>query len=541
MPSPHARSLQPAALISIASDLDLDAVLERATAVVADHTRVAGVVLALRAHQSDPDAPAPIGRWHSHGVDEAAAVELWATLGGPGSSVHDDDLRHEGTVTRHPETGQVVLRTACAAGDHVIADLILIHPDPDRLRALASTDLALLGRVIGVALHNALRYSSSERRREAAELAAAVDQALTPPYSLTEPLTRIATGGLRIAGARAAAVVTASEHHVDIATASGELAVDLRQVLDEIADLVRTAQEDGREFSTRLGDCVVWGVPMRPEHAYTGVLVLLLDPVTSVRSAEERLLLTTFVRHGSLVLDHGLLQQQRQDAVVAADRDRIARDLHDVVIQQLYATGLKLRASTASSPAGATDDLVSEAMGDLDESIRDIRSTIFELERGASASLRRDVTALAREYEPALGFAPAVRTWGPIDSLVGDHEAAQATVVLREALSNCARHADARTCEIDVAVQDDWLSVHVVDDGRGPQHADRPWSGLRNLERRASDLGGDMVLEQVTPRGTSLRWRVPLTGHPASAPPEDADRAGSAVSAVSSARTPRGS
>jgi signal transduction histidine kinase len=516
VPSPHAPSLQPADLIWIASDLHLDAVLDRATTVAARHTGATGVVLVLRHDRSDPDASGQLGRWQTFGIDDATAVELYASSGDPGPAADPGGTGVPLTRRHHPQTGETVLRVSCATGAHRVADLILAHPSPHGFDAVPTEDLVLLGDVIGVALHNALSYSSSERRREAAELAAAVDQALTPPYSLAEPLTRIAAGGLRIAGARTAAVVSGSEHGVDVAMAAGEHSDELPDLLDGVADLVRAAQGDGEEFSTRVRDHVVWGVPLRPEHAYTGVLVLLLDPASAARTAEERLLVSTFVRHASLVLDHGLLQQERQDAVVAADRDRIARDLHDVVIQQLYATGLKLRASRAGGSSGATDDLVSEAMGDLDVSIRDIRSTIFELERGASASLRGDVAALVREYEPALGFSAVVRTWGPIDSLVGDHQAAQAVVVLREALSNCARHAGAHRCEVEVAVQEGWLSVQVADDGRGPQQGDRPGNGLRNLERRAAELGGHLVLEPAVPRGTCLRWRVPLADQPGS-------------------------
>ena len=119
----------------------------------------------------------------------------------------------------------------------------------------------------------------------------------------------------------------------------------------------------------------MWGVPLDPEHAFAGVVVLLLDDAHPAPSADDRELLDAFVRHCSLVLDHAVLQQERQHAVLAADRDRIARDLHDGVIQRLYATALKLRAGIRSGEdANGHGD---EAVREIGDSIRDIRGTVF--------------------------------------------------------------------------------------------------------------------------------------------------------------------
>jgi signal transduction histidine kinase len=157
---------------------------------------------------------------------------------------------------------------------------------------------------------------------------------------------------------------------------------------------------------------------------------------------------------------------------------------------------------------------VEEVVRDLDVTIRDIRSTIFDLERGREASLRAGVAALVREYEPALGFLPGVRTWGPLNSLVSCGLAEQAMAVLREALSNCARHAAADHCAVEVSVEDGWLVLDVVDDGRGPCGAEEGSgahrSGLRNLRRRAEELGGELVVERQVPHGTRVTWRVPV-------------------------------
>jgi signal transduction histidine kinase len=513
-------ALQRSDLLVILSVLDLDTVLERAATIGAYRTGARSVALAVLDDGGEagtpPDVAAPL-RLATHGIAEDEAAALRDRLGAEGLP-----LAHDGRPTwrdpavarlRDPGTGGEVLRLPVLVNGRVFADLLVADPPPGGFAESDVESLAVLGRVTGVAARNALSYALSERRREAVQLAAAVDQSLRAPYLLAEPAARIAEGALRIARARTAAVVTAGDHGVDVAAATGEDTAGLADVLAGILEPLRRAQADGTEVAARVGDAAVLGVPLSPEQAYEGVVVLVLDPESPRVPAESRTLLASFVRHGSLVLDHGLLQRERQHAVLAADRDRIARDLHDVVIQRLYAAGLKLR---ATARGGA--DFAAEVARDLDDSIRDIRSTIFELERGRRASLRSDVVALTREYEPALGFMPVVRTWGPVDSMVEQHLAEQATVVLREALSNCVRHAGAGRCEVDVSVDSDWLTLQVVDDGRGPGHGQGPRSGLRNLAARAAELGGTLLLEPHQPRGTRLRWRVPLGQDPSAAP-----------------------
>ena len=152
---------------------------------------------------------------------------------------------------------------------------------------------------------------------------------------------------------------------------------------------------------------------------------------------------------------------------------------------------------------------IDSAVKDLDVTIRDIRSTIFELQHGHELSLRADVRALVKEYVPVLGFTPMVRTSGPLDTAVPKETAEQLLAVLREGLSNVARHADADAAVIEVAVQDRELLLRIADNGRGLPE-DRQESGLRNARRRAADRGGSLRLMPEEPSGTVLEWRVPL-------------------------------
>ena len=142
---------------------------------------------------------------------------------------------------------------------------------------------------------------------------------------------------------------------------------------------------------------------------------------------------------------------------------------------------------------------------------RDIRSTIFELQHAHSGSLRADVRGVVKEYVPTLGFTPLVRTTGPLDSAVPQEIAEQVLAVLREALSNVARHARADAAVVEVEAGPDKLMLAVTDNGTGLPEA-RDESGLRNVRRRASEHGGVVEMGPEEPSGTRLEWSVPLRG-----------------------------
>jgi signal transduction histidine kinase len=150
-------------------------------------------------------------------------------------------------------------------------------------------------------------------------------------------------------------------------------------------------------------------------------------------------------------------------------------------------------------------------VAELDDTIKAIRGTIFELQDRRGDSLRAAIRSLVKEYVPVLGFTPAVRTSGPVDTVVAPALGSQLLAVLREAVSNVARHALADSAEVDVVVGSDLLELRVTDDGVGLP-AEVSESGLRNARRRAADLGGTLEVGPVGERGTVLVWRVPLQG-----------------------------
>ncbi len=211
------------------------------------------------------------------------------------------------------------------------------------------------------------------------------------------------------------------------------------------------------------------------------------------------------------------LAERRRDAerlAVVRDRDRIARDLHDLAIQRLYATGLSLQGVSRrleQRPDAEPDaERVTRAVDDVDETISLIRTTIRGLRSADDprrVGLRSRFIAEVEAATRTLGFSPAVRLDGPIDTLVPPATADHLVAVLRETLSNVARHARATRVDVTLRVRDD-VVMTVSDDGTGVPD-DAHLSGLANLERRAEDLGGSFELERGDP-GTTVRWQVPL-------------------------------
>lgn len=198
---------------------------------------------------------------------------------------------------------------------------------------------------------------------------------------------------------------------------------------------------------------------------------------------------------------------------VLRDRERIARDLHDTVIQRLFATGLALQGAARLAERPEVVARIQQAVDELDVTVREVRSSIFELHTAevASRGLRRQLLAIGDEMAEALGYAPSFRFEGPVDSAVTDEVIPHVLSVVREGLANIARHAGSPTAEVLVRVATDHLVVLVEDRGHGPGAPRDGGRGLANLGSRAEELGGEMRLEPRVEGGSRLVWRVPVT------------------------------
>ncbi|MGF1647074.1 MAG: PAS domain-containing protein [Kineosporiaceae bacterium] len=217
----------------------------------------------------------------------------------------------------------------------------------------------------------------------------------------------------------------------------------------------------------------------------------------------------------------------RQRLAVLQDRQRIARDLHDTVIQDLIGLGMHLHAEAGHEPDAARRARDSELVDQLDRVVRRLRAEVFQLrDNPPGVSVAESVESLVAEAARVLGHVPALSLTGPVDDLP-PALAREVTPVLREALSNVTRHATARVSWVTVAVAGGVLRLEVEDDGRGPpRRGARGGTGLANLRDRAAALGGDAGLEPRPEGGSRLWWQCPLNGAPHRRRREEADSGG---------------
>jgi len=225
-------------------------------------------------------------------------------------------------------------------------------------------------------------------------------------------------------------------------------------------------------------------------------------------------LVDTFAGQAAIALRLGAAAADREQIAIFSDRDRIARDLHDLVIQRLFATGMSLQGAVRNIGSAEIAARVQRAVDDLDETIKEIRTSIFALQSpapNAGEGVRSAVLAAVKAAASGpLGFEPQVHFAGPVDTLVPANVAEQMLAVIREALSNVARHAGATEVTITVAAEPNAVEVVVSDNGVGIATG-AATSGLANLQRRASDLGGQFSYAGRDRGGTEVHWRVPLT------------------------------
>ena len=255
------------------------------------------------------------------------------------------------------------------------------------------------------------------------------------------------------------------------------------------------------------------GVPVRVREEVFGNLYLTDKRSGEMFSQLDEELVIALAGAAGVAIENARLHARIREMALVEDRERIARDLHDTVIQRLFATGMSLQGTVrlVDNDPPAAVERIEAAVDDLDLTVKHIRTAIFGLEasRPVKEGTRSRVLALAREATGPLGFEPRVLLDGPVDTGIDDQVAAELLATLREALSNVARHA--RATEVDVAVElHDDLCLTVVDDGVGPPAPDAPrGNGLSNMEKRAVRLGGSLELTEAVPHGTRLRWRVP--------------------------------
>lgn len=227
----------------------------------------------------------------------------------------------------------------------------------------------------------------------------------------------------------------------------------------------------------------------------------------------EVILISGFADQAVIALELARRRAESEELTVLHDRDRIARDLHDLAIQRLFATGITLQSATRLIDHPEAAERVGRAVNDLDTTIKIIRSTVFGLRTTGEAKdgrgLRRDLTETVQRAAGPLGFTPTLRIDGPVDAAVPDDLTGHLVAVAAEALSNAARHAQARHLDVTLSVTADTVTLAVTDDGVGVGDAPHT-GGLANMRSRAEMHGGRLTLERPEGGGTRIVWRVPL-------------------------------
>lgn len=279
----------------------------------------------------------------------------------------------------------------------------------------------------------------------------------------------------------------------------------------EEVQLARRSDGPSATVLTTLPDGPTYGLPIVVDDEPIGAMTFVRRPGAGSFGVSTRLFAKTLVEQAALALELERARRDRERLVVVADRERIARDLHDHVIQRIFSAGMDLQGALQESDEHATQDVLTRTVGLLDEVIRDIRTTIFALSRGGGEGKgpRARILELAQGYRSALGFPPSVVFDGSVDARVPDHLVHEVIACMHEALSNVARHAHATAVRVEVAADQDAVSLVVVDDGVGIGTPGRR-SGLSNLAVRAQLAGGVFEVLPEPAGGTRLVWRAPI-------------------------------
>lgn len=258
------------------------------------------------------------------------------------------------------------------------------------------------------------------------------------------------------------------------------------------------------------------GVPVRVRGEVFGNLYLTDKKGGGEFSDADEEMAVALAATAGMAIENARLHSRLAELLVVEDRERIARDLHDTVIQRIFATGLALQGLSArvreSDPE--LSSRLAASVDDLDDTVRHIRTTIFELQRPRlpGRSVRRELLDLAHEASESLGFSVGSRFDGPIDTAVADGTADHLLAATREALTNAVKHAHAHRVDLVISVGDEELMMQVIDDGVGlpDDGVDGDGHGLKNLTSRATELGGACTVVGQPNGGCVVTWAVPV-------------------------------
>ena len=524
------------AVVAVGSNLELEAVLRRiveaAVALVDAQYGALGVV----------GEDGRLAEFIPVGLDEAqiAAIDHWPEGRGLlGQLIKDPRALRLANIADHSQSsgfpdGHPPMRTFLGVPVRIREEVYgnLYLTEKRNGSAFDEEDEVLvtaLSAAAGVAIENARLFDESQRQQRWLRASAEVTRRLLAGAAVEEVLEFVTEQTLEMTGADLVvlALPDAARRQLMITHAAGpgaQQAIGL--VLPTTASLsgkvLATGQparvEDFRH-DQRVAKAARENLDLGPAILFPlgagdarGVLTVGRHPGSMPLGRAASELVTTFAAQAGIALE---LAERRSDAerlTVFEDRDRIARDLHDLVIQRLYASGMKLQGTMPMIGRPAAEQRVSSVVDDLDVTINDIRKAIFSLQaRGKAAPVLRDkVMDVIEEMTEPMGMTSSLRLTGHLDEGVPGDIGEDMLHALREALSNAARHGKATSAEVHIGAGSE-LSLLVRDNGGGMTDTSRR-SGLANLAQRAEHYGGTLIVGPAEGGGTELHWRVPLPG-----------------------------
>ncbi|HEU4422498.1 MAG TPA: GAF domain-containing sensor histidine kinase [Pilimelia sp.] len=521
------------AVVGISTSLDLRSTLHRIVEAASDLLGARYGALGI----VGPDRQ--LTEFITHGIDaetHAAIGDLPRGRGVLGLLIADPRPVRMPDITKHPQSYgfppnhppmHSFLGVPIRIRDQVFGNLYLAEKQGVSEFTEDDEEIAVaLAAAAGVAIENARLYEIAHRRERWLAAAAEITAVLLGRVRRTDALALVARRAREIADAELALVLLydedAERFTVEVVDAAeGGLATALTGAILPAAEVTFTSAvtEGQHTVVESLAKVAPWPVtvtagpavvsPLVAAETLHGVLVVAHPAGQHLPADDDLPLLASFAAQAALAMERAQAQEERELLAVLEDRERIARDLHDVVIQRLFATGLHLQSAAPLTARPEVAKRINTAVDDLDTTIRDIRRAIFELRTPLTAALRTEIHGVVDAAAAPLGFRPTLEMSGPIDSAVPDRMRPDLLAVLQESLSNAVRHAQASRVTVKIYVHDGQLTLTVEDDGVGTDPA-AARGGLVNMRDRAERYGGDLSLRRGEPSGTVMSWHVPL-------------------------------
>jgi signal transduction histidine kinase len=524
-------------IIDVGSDLDLDATLHHIVATAMELTGARYGALAMNGREGawtrfvhagmDPEmvrqiGHLPVGKGVFGALDKTGALRL------------DDLTAHPAAVgfPEHHPPMRAFLGVPIGIRGTVVASLYLTDDRPSR--TFAESDEAgarTLAAAAGIAIQHAELF---ERTRASAEWLEASREVITTLLSGVDPHQRplqlIAEQVRKLTDAEQAIVLASSqaelpEDEVDTLVVSAAVGLHAGEVIGQRvpvegsttggvfrsgAPLITEAFRYPIQAFTDVGERPAIVMPLRADGTVIGVIAVARSAGQPAFDASYLDLVSDFAGHAAIALTVASAREHARELSILADRERIAHDLHDQVIQRLFAIGMDVQGTIARARSAEVIDRLNRTVDDLQATIEDIRTTIFQLQSPTESDrgLRRRIQDVVADLTKSGDIVTTLHISGPLTA-VGPELAQHAQAVVAEAVSNTVRHSGATRVTIDVAVADE-LSIEIRDNGHGIPADNQRLSGLANMRRRAEQAGGTCRLTSPPDGGTLVCWMAPL-------------------------------